>query len=109
MKISGRIILIFILFLVARYPGFAQSNTGQVDSLQLNTQQKESAGKNGMQARNGNGSTQNRNGSVKQIKSGRPDMTRARGARPPLIVRPSGSGIPKGVGKPGGAGRKGGR
>ena len=47
--------------------------------------------------------------SVKRVRSGRPDMTKARGARPPLIVRPSGSGIPKGVGKPGGAGRKVGR
>jgi len=36
-------------------------------------------------------------------------MSKARGARPPLVVRPSGSGIPKGAGKPGGAGRYGGR
>ncbi|MFZ0281868.1 MAG: hypothetical protein WAL29_09480 [Bacteroidales bacterium] len=47
--------------------------------------------------------------SVKRIKGGRPDWSRARGARPPSVVRPSGSGIPKGVGKPGGAGRKVGR
>jgi hypothetical protein len=40
---------------------------------------------------------------VKQVKSSRPDLTKANGARPPTIVRPSGSGIPKGVGKPGGA------
>jgi len=46
---------------------------------------------------------------VKQVKSARPDMTKARGARPPTIVRPGGSGIPKGIGKPGGAGRRGGR
>ena len=48
-------------------------------------------------------------GNVKKIKSGRPDMSKARGARPPSVVRPSGPSIPKGVGKPGGVGRKGGR
>jgi hypothetical protein len=40
---------------------------------------------------------------VKQIRSARPDMTKSRGARPPDIVRPSGSRIPKGVGRPAGA------
>jgi hypothetical protein len=46
-------------------------------------------------------------GSVKQVKSARPDMSKSRGARPPDIVRPSGSRIPKGVGRPAGAGRHG--
>ena len=53
-----------------------------------------------------------RNGSdqgIKQVKSARPDMSKARGARPPSIVRPSGSQIPKGIGKPGGAMKRGGR
>jgi hypothetical protein len=49
----------------------------------------------------------NKKGSVKQVKSARPDMSRSRGARPPDIVRPSGSRIPKGVGRPAGAGRHG--
>jgi hypothetical protein len=49
----------------------------------------------------------NKNGSVKQVRSARPDMSRSRGARPPDIVRPSGSRIPKGVGRPAGAGRRG--
>jgi hypothetical protein len=49
----------------------------------------------------------NKKGSVKQVKSARPDMSRSRGARPPDIVRPSGSRIPKGVGRPGGAMRHG--
>ena len=49
----------------------------------------------------------NKKGSVKQVKSARPDMSRSRGARPPDIVRPSGSRIPKGVGRPAGAGRRG--
>jgi len=49
----------------------------------------------------------NKKGSVKQVKSARPDMSRSRGARPPDIVRPSGSRIPKGVGRPAGAVRRG--
>jgi hypothetical protein len=49
----------------------------------------------------------NKNGSLKQVKYARPDMSRSRGARPPDIVRPSGSRIPKGVGRPAGAIRHG--
>jgi hypothetical protein len=49
----------------------------------------------------------NKEGNVKQVKSARPDLTRTRGARPPNIVRPSGTRIPKGVGRPAGAGRPG--
>jgi len=53
------------------------------------------------------GNIENKSGSVKQVKSARPDMSRSRGARPPDIVRPSGSRIPQGVGRPAGAGRHG--
>jgi hypothetical protein len=45
----------------------------------------------------------NKKGKVKQVKSARPDMSKSRGARPPDIVRPSGSRIPKGVGRPAGS------
>jgi len=47
-------------------------------------------------------------GAVKQVKSARPDMSKAQGARP-NIVRPSGSAVPKGAGKPGGVKKIGGR
>ena len=40
---------------------------------------------------------------VKQVHGARPDWSKAKGARPASIERPSGSRIPKGVGKPGGA------
>ena len=46
-------------------------------------------------------------GSIKQIKGARLDMSKARGARPPDIVRPNGSRIPQGIGKPAGAGKPG--
>ena len=99
--------------LFAGHQGIAQANMRQVDSLKLTGQNSQSAGDGNEQNAKGNGNNQpgNRYGNqaAKRVRSGRPDMTRARGARPPTIVRPSGSGIPKGVGKPGGAGRKGGR
>lgn len=47
------------------------------------------------------------NGQVKKVTSARPDMSKAKGARPGSIVRPSGSRLPKGVGKPGGAAGRG--
>ncbi len=46
---------------------------------------------------------------VKRINGARPDLSQMRGARPPAIIRPSGSLIPRGVGRPGGALRPGGR
>ncbi len=113
MKRLRLIIIICALMLFAGHKGIAQSNIRQIDSLKLREQKSQSAGNGNEQKAKGNGNNQtgNRfgNQTAKRVKSGRPDMTRARGARPPTIVRPSGSGIPKGVGKPGGAGHKGGR
>ena len=113
MKRLRFIIIICVLMLFTGHKGFAQSTTQQIDSLKLKVQTRNSAGNGNGQNAQGNVSNQtgNRYGAqtAKRVRSGRPDMTRARGARPPSIVRPSGSGIPKGVGKPGGAGRKGGR
>ena len=45
----------------------------------------------------------NENTQVKKVASARPDMSKAKGARPGSIVRPAGSRLPKGVGRPGGA------
>jgi hypothetical protein len=49
------------------------------------------------------GKTENQQ-TAKKVKSARPDMSKARGARPAYIQRQSGSGIPRGIGKPAGAG-----
>jgi len=91
----------------------AQTDMPQVDTLQSQVQKNQSVSQSNLQKNKTQGNAQKSQGngiqSVKRVRSGRPDMTKARGARPPLIVRPSGSGIPKGVGKPGGAGRKVGR
>ena len=79
----------------------SRNNEGQQNQLQARQQ--------GSGAQQGNIARNESNQGVKQIKSARPDMSKARGARPPAITRPSGSQIPKGIGKPGGAARRGGR
>lgn len=113
MKRSGKIIVIFALILFAGFKGYSQTEAQAADSLKLKVQQGQTAAEAGEQNAKGNANAKvNKNNgsqSVKQVKGKRPDMSKAKGARPPMIVRPSGSGIPKGVGKPGGAGRKGGR
>jgi uncharacterized protein YlxW (UPF0749 family) len=113
MKSSYKIVLVVVLMLFAGFKGYSQTVTQKVDSLQIREKQGQTTVNADKQNQKGNAYGQtNRNNatkSVKQVRGGRPDMSRAKGARPPMIVRPSGSGIPKGVGKPGGVGRKGGR
>lgn len=113
MKRFGQIVAVLLLFMVAGLKGHSQATTQKTDSLQLKAQQAETALQADEQNARANARGQaNRNEAakkVKQVKARRPDMSKARGARPPMIVRPSGSGIPKGAGKPGGVGRKGGR
>jgi hypothetical protein len=75
-----------------------QSQNKDQTMTQTQTQNKNQG--NTRQAANAN--------AVKRVRSARPDMSKAKGARP-NIVRPSGSGMPKGAGKPGGAKRMGGR
>jgi hypothetical protein len=112
-----KILIILLLVIGAGNRGFAQVVT-HADSLRLMEQKGRSAENADEQKVLGNMNSQqatmqagkkNPSQSVKRIKGSRPDMSKARGARPPSVVRPAGSGIPKGVGKPGGVGRKGGR
>ena len=127
MKSVSKIVLLFFFMLIAGRgysqttvqgddaPGIRQQQREQL-SEQQKVQQKEQQqlrpeNRQSQAVRENapgqvNGSKQNK--AVKQVRGSRPDMSRAKGARPPMIVRPSGSGVPKGVGKPGGAGRKGG-
>ncbi len=116
MKKSVKVFFTIVLLIFAVNTSFSQNLSQQADSLKAkstvnksdkdvkdpettvtNTRQTGAKGvSNGIQT-------------AKQVRGSRPDMSKSRGARPPLIVRPSGSGIPKGAGKPGGAGYKGGR
>ncbi len=113
MNRSVKIIAILASMMFTGYKISAQTEMPQADTLQLKVQKDKSVSQSNEQKTQTQANIQKGKGngvqSVKRVRSGRPDMTKARGARPPLIVRPSGSGIPRGVGKPGGAGRKGGR
>jgi hypothetical protein len=113
MKRSGKIIAVLVLIVFSGYKISAQTDTPQADTLQQHVQKGQSISQANQQKANEKGNVSKNksieNKSVKRVKAARPDMTKAKGARPPLIVRPSGSGVPKGVGKPGGAGKKVGR
>jgi len=118
MKSSIKIFLVVVLLLFAGLRGHSQALEQKADSLRLRERQEQMSSDAKQQNENQNTAKGNAYGqtngtntakTVKQVMGGRPDMSKAKGARPPMIVRPSGSGIPKGVGKPGGAGRKVGR
>lgn len=112
MKISEKLFFAIVLFLFAGHTSFAQVGSLQKDTLMVKVKKTESTGNSKEQNIKGSdnkqsGKIENNAGSIKQVKSARPDMSKARGARPPDIVRPTGSRIPKGVGKPAGAIRPG--
>ena len=119
MKRVIKMMFVFV-FLIVAGKGYSQTAVQSGDTLRIRQQQREQQkeqqqvqqGDRQPQAASGNayGQANGRAGkAVKQVRGNRPDMSKAKGARPPMIVRPSGSGVPKGVGKPGGAGRRGGR
>jgi hypothetical protein len=110
MKKLLKIVIIFgVMILSHRHMGFAQNYFAQADtsmSMRDKTESKEmSEGKgpqeNRQEANKGKSYNQQ---PAKKVKSARPDMSKARGARPAYIQRQSGSGIPRGIGKPAGAG-----
>ncbi len=110
-----KILFFAVLFIFMGHVSFSQVGSLNSDSVRVMQKKTESAANVKNQKANdqnkGQGTKQNPGGTrpIKQVKGARPDMSKARGARPPDIVRPSGSGIPRGMGKPGGAGRRGGR
>ena len=112
MKKPGKILFFIVLFLFTGHICLAQDLFQQRDTLRLMIKKDQSAGEVRVQNKNENVNKQGGDigknvatRTVKQVKGARPDMSKARGARPPVIVRPSGSRIPKGVGRPAGAGR----
>jgi hypothetical protein len=107
-----KILKIFLFVVLPVFIGgrsFGQGSVQQADTVKIKQKETGSsdkkdeknydAGKNKQKAAN----EDTGNKGVKQVKGARPDMSKARGARPPDIERPSGSRIPKGVGRPGGA------
>jgi hypothetical protein len=97
MKKYRELIFIIIFFLITGGIGSAQSTTATRDSLTVKERQNSQTAVQDKSGASGN------HQAVKQVRSARPDMSRTNGARPPLIIRQSGSGVPKGMGKPGGA------
>jgi hypothetical protein len=110
MKILLRVFC-FIIFLITSLTSQGQDTIAYRGGQDANKKKTEAVSDkkdtNGKESGQKSQETQGTGESVKQVKSARPDMSRSRGARPPDIVRPSGSRIPKGVGRPAGAGRRG--
>jgi len=110
MKIPGKIFLVIALVFIAGNACYALDISQQKDTVlvkQGNTELKSKLKKTNIKKDDSNqsGNADNKPGSesIKQVKGARLDMSKARGARPPDIVRPNGSRIPKGLGKPAGA------
>ncbi|MDX9929981.1 MAG: hypothetical protein RBS37_09055 [Bacteroidales bacterium] len=104
-----RAFLFLALFLFTGTVTWSQAVTTAGDTARIRTGQATGQVQtmNNRQARKAG--SDNKPDKVKKIQSAKPDMNKARGARPPVIVRPAGTGIPKGIGKPTGVGKKGGR
>ncbi len=114
MKILINIIFVFLIFFSISQNVLAQIGSLQKDTLTVKKTESKADSKADSKEKDIKGSdnmksTKSMNDavSIKQVKSARPDMSRAKGARPPDIIRPSGSRIPKGVGRPAGAGKPG--
>jgi hypothetical protein len=110
MKIPGKILFIMLPLLFTGFISLGQVQSQQKDTLRVLANNKESTGNEKQQdiketKTQPSGKNDNNAGSqeIKRLKTARPDMNKARGARPPDIVRPSGSRIPRGMGRPGGA------
>lgn len=116
MKKLVRKILVVLVLTISVATVSAQVRTVQIDTARIAAGKKVTAGDNAgagsgniNQGQSGKSAANSQANSVKPVQSSRPDMSKAKGARPPVIGRPGGSGIPKGVGRPAGAGKKGGR
>ena len=98
-------VLFLILFFIPVFSTHAQTGTIRADTVRVTKESKSEETVSNSKAGAVNGANSQ---AIKQVKGARPDMSKARGARPPQITRPSGSVVPRGIGKPGGAGRRGG-
>jgi len=99
-----RFLLLAVFVIFTDLACYSQEVTVVTDTTKANRLNSESTEKiNDKSLRENSGKhLGNDNNEIKQVKSARPDMSKARGARPPSIERQSGSRIPRGVGKPGG-------
>ncbi len=110
MKNLLKIFFVLVFFFFAVHKSLAQQEPQQKDTLQVKQEKTESkinnndqSSKEGDNQKAGSGANNDDSQSIKQVNGARLDMTKARGARPPYIERPTGSRIPQGIGKPAGA------
>jgi|WetSurMetagenome_2_1015567.scaffolds.fasta_scaffold00101_7 hypothetical protein len=110
MKNKWKILGFVLILLFPYHQSYSQTSVIKTDTINsgqkkaepsVNSKDKDTKTDLDKQKENDQNSQQSQ--SVKQVKGARPDMSKARGARPAYIERPMGSGIPKGIGRPGGA------
>jgi hypothetical protein len=110
MKNQGKILVFVILLLFTYNKVFSQLAVVKTDTIissqkktesSVNTKEKDTKTDFDIHRKKDQNSPQSQ--SIKQVQGARPDMSKARGARPAYIERPVGAGIPKGIGRPGGA------
>jgi len=112
MRNTGILTIIILLFAVTCNISSAQNLNIQKDTVSVKEKKEQKADlkeKNNNSenvSASGGGKDNANNKKVKEVKSAKPDMSKVKGARPPSVVRPSGSRIPKGVGKAKGAGKR---
>lgn len=116
MKRIREILLFLVLIILGSFRMGAQTVTVINDTLKVRVETKgnvtevqgnQTGNMISQQARNSVADNQTK--AVKQVRGAKPDMSKAKGARPPVVIRPGGTAIPKGVGKPAGVGRRVGR
>lgn len=115
MNTKLKAIVLVVLIFFTGHISFSQVATVKIDSAiskqkkTETTATKKDQNSLNLKEQQGKNQSDGEKKAVKQVKGARPDLSKSRGARPPDIVRPSGSGIPRGIGKPGGAIRRGAR
>lgn len=110
MKKTVKILFFVFFFLFSYHQSYSQTGAIQTDTIKSGQKKAESTvnskdkdTKIDIDKQKVNDQNSNSSQTIKQVKGARPDMSKARGARPAYIERPVGSGIPKGIGRPGGA------
>ncbi|MFO7575511.1 MAG: hypothetical protein R6W67_10195 [Bacteroidales bacterium] len=116
MKGIKKILFILALMIFSSFMMSAQTVTVVNDTMKVRVETKSTVSEvqgnqkgNIISQRARRSAGDNPSKAIKQVKGAKPDMSKAKGARPPVVIRPGGTAIPKGVGKPTGVGRKGGR
>ncbi len=101
MKTMIKVLLTMAWLIIAAEVTTAQVSVVKKDtvSVAVNSGNEDDDNKKG-KSNSSSAASQSNAKKVKEVKSGKPDFSKSKGARPPSVVRPAGSRIPAGVGKP---------